>query len=143
MKNLLPCTLKYASPQQHSFLIQRQKQYYRWTHEHGYCPPNQQKSWLTLYTQSRLDELQQKFDDLESFGVFAKPEDMGVTVENLKFSFLIQKPNDRSQLFTFLGEVELFGKPWPALNSYVENTLGKLMYIIVSDFLLFFSSDTR
>jgi len=100
--------------------------------------PPQRKGRLPMYNRNKLDELQQKFDDLESLGVFAKPEDVGITVEYLNLSFLVQKPNGGSRLVTSFGEVGQYSKPQPALMPNVDNTLreiGKWKYIIVSDLL--------
>ena len=44
--------------------------------------PPQRKGKMPLYGRNRLVELQSKFDDLERQGVFARPEDIGVTRVN-------------------------------------------------------------
>ena len=54
-------------------------------------PPRKGK--LPLYGRSRLVELQSRFDELESDGVIAKPKDIGINVEYLNPSFLVNKPN--------------------------------------------------
>ena len=58
----------------------------------GPVQPPQRKGKLPLYGRSRLVELQSRFDELESNGVFAKPEDIGINVEYLNPSFLVNKP---------------------------------------------------
>ena len=53
--------------------------------------PPQHKERLPQYSRDKLVELQDKFDSLEQQGVFARPEDIGITVEYLNPSFLIKK----------------------------------------------------
>ena len=53
--------------------------------------------------------LQEKFDELEREGVFARPEDVGVAVEHVSSSFLIRKQSGGYRLvnvttFTSLSE---------------------------------------
>ena len=73
--------------------------------------PPQRKGRLPHYNRERLDTLQQKFDELEKSGVFAKPEQVGVTVEYLNMSFLVKKPNGGERLVTSFGEVGQYSKP--------------------------------
>ena len=49
----------------------------------------QRKGHLPQYARNQLIELQAKFDELETMGVFVRPEDMPVNVEYLNPSFLI------------------------------------------------------
>lgn len=51
----------------------------------------QRKGWLPQYSCGQLELLQAQFNELESMGVFRKPEDVGVTVEYLNPSFLVKK----------------------------------------------------
>ena len=71
--------------------------------------------------------------------MFAKPEDVGVTVEYLNLSFLVKKPNSlKKRLVTSFGEVGRYSKPQPALMPNIDNVLraiGKWKYIIVTDLL--------
>ncbi|KAJ8031141.1 hypothetical protein HOLleu_27776 [Holothuria leucospilota] len=53
--------------------------------------PPQRKGRLPLYNANKLKELQRKFDELETLGVFARPEDVGVNVEYVNPSFLVKK----------------------------------------------------
>ena len=55
--------------------------------------PPQRKGRLPQYSKDKLQEQQQKFDELEEKGVFARPEDTGITVEYLNPSFLVKKPS--------------------------------------------------
>jgi hypothetical protein len=83
-------------------------------------------------------ELQNKFDELENAGVFAKPEQVNISVEYLNLSFLVRKPNGGSRLVTSFGEVAQFSKPQPSLMPNVDDTLraiAKWDYIIVTDLL--------
>ena len=57
----------------------------------GPVQPPQPKGRVPQYARDKLLELQQKFDDLESQGVFARPESLGLTVEYLNPSFLVKK----------------------------------------------------
>ena len=68
----------------------------------GKSLPPQRKGRLPSYNKEKLVELQQKFDELEAYGVFAKPEDINVTVEYLNLSFLVAKPSGGTRLVTFL-----------------------------------------
>ena len=86
-------------------------------------------------------ELQQKFDELEAHGVFAKPEDVNVTVEYLNLSFLVTKPSGGTRLVTSFGEVARYSKPSPSLMPNVGGVLrdsARWKYIIVTDLRQFF-----
>ncbi len=60
--------------------------------------PPQRKGRVPNYNRATLCELQQKFDELEECGVFAKPESLGINVEYLNLSFLGRKPSGGSRL---------------------------------------------
>jgi len=100
--------------------------------------PPQRKGRLPHYNRDTLQELQHKFDELESVGVFAKPEDVNVTVEYLNMSFLVRKPNGGSRLVTNFAEVGQYSKPQPSLMPNVDSVLrdiARWKYIIVTDLL--------
>ncbi len=100
--------------------------------------PSQRKGPLPQYNRDRLVELQQKFDALEEAGVFATPEQVGITVEYLNPSFLVKKPNGGNRLVTAFGEVGQYSKPQPSLMPNVDSTLRAVAcwkYIVVSDLL--------
>jgi hypothetical protein len=104
----------------------------------GATLPPQRKGRLPQYNRNTFDELQQKFDDLEEAGVFAKPEDVGITVEYLNISFLVKKPSGGHRLVTSFGEVANYCKPQPSLMPSVDKVLRDIAgwkYIIVSDLL--------
>ena len=98
--------------------------------------PPQRKGRLPSYNKEKLVELQQKFDELEAHGVFAKPEDVNVTVEYLKLSFLVAKPSGGARLVTSFGEVAHYSKPSPSPKPNVDGVLcniARWKYIIVTD----------
>ena len=100
--------------------------------------PPQRKGRLPQYNRNTLEELQDKFDELEAAGVFAKPEQVNVHVEYLNTSFLVKKPNGGSRLVTSFGEVAQYSKPQPSLMPNVDGVLreiGKWKYIIITDLL--------
>ena len=51
-------------------------------------PPPQRKGRLPQYNKDKLSALQDKFDCLESAGLFRRPEDVDITVEYVNPSFL-------------------------------------------------------
>ncbi|XP_048257295.1 uncharacterized protein LOC125382956 [Haliotis rufescens] len=99
--------------------------------------PPQRKGRLPGYNREMLLELQKQFDELESCGVFSKPEKVSVSVEYLNLYF-VQKPNGGKRLVTSFGEVARYSKPQPSLMPNIEDVLrdiGKWTYIIKSDLL--------
>jgi hypothetical protein len=104
----------------------------------GPVQPPQRKGRLPVYNRSKLDDLQRKFDELEESGVFAKPEQVGISVEYLNLSFLVQKPSGGSRLVTAFGEVGQYAKPQPSLMPNIDGTLrdiARWKYIVKSDLL--------
>ena len=89
----------------------------------------------TQYAKNRLNELQQKFDKLESLGVFACPNDLGITVKYLNLSFLVKKANGNYHLVRAFAEVGRYSKPQPPQMPDVNSTLrqiSQLAYIIIT-----------
>ena len=85
-----------------------------------------------------LEALQDKFDELEAAGVFAKSDQVNVHVEYLNVSFLVKKPNGGSRLVTSFGEFAQYSKPQPTLMSNVDGVLrdiGKWRYMVITDLL--------
>ena len=83
-------------------------------------------------------ELQEKFDELEAAGVFAKPEQVNTSVEYLNISFLVKKPTGGSRLVTSFGEVGKYSKPQPSLMPNVDSVLrdiSRWRYLIATDLL--------
>ena len=102
----------------------------------GKSLPPQCTGRLPSYNKEKLMELQQNFDELEAHGVFAKPEDVNVTVEYLNLSFLVAKPSGGTRLVTSCGEVARYSKPSPSLMPNVDGVLHDIArweYIIVTD----------
>ena len=102
----------------------------------GPVQPPQRKGRLPQYAPDKMVQLQGKFDDLESQGIFQPPESVGVTVEYLNPSFLVKKPNGGHRLVTAFADVGRYSKPQPSLLSDVDSTLraiAKWKYIIVTD----------
>ena len=102
----------------------------------GPVEPPQRKGRLPQYAPSKLVELQEKFDEFESQGIFQPPENLGITVEYLNPSFLIKKPNGGHRLVTAFADVGRYSKPQPSLLPDVDSilrTIAKWKYIIVSD----------
>ena len=102
----------------------------------GPTQPPQRKGRLPQYAHNQLVELQEKFDALESQGVFKRPEDVGITVEYLNPSFLVKKPKGGFRLVTAFTDVGRYSKPQPSLLPDVDSTLRRIAqwkYIITTD----------
>lgn len=102
----------------------------------GPVQPPQRKGRLPQYGRDKLVELQERFDELEAEGVFAKPEDVDITVEYLNPSFLVKKPQGGHRLVTAFADVGRYAKPQPSLMPDVDSvlrTIGHWRYIIVTD----------
>jgi hypothetical protein len=81
-------------------------------------------------------ELQNKFDELESQGVFARPEDVGVVVEHVSPSFLVAKPKGGHRLVTNFSSLLDYCKTLPTIMPTVDSvlrTISSWKYIVVSD----------
>ena len=102
----------------------------------GPIQPPKWKGKIPLYGRNRLAELQERFDELEIDGVFAKPEDVGVNIEYLNPSFLVNKPGGGTRLVTAFADIGRYCKPQPSLLPDVDSTLRKIAswrYIIQTD----------
>jgi hypothetical protein len=107
----------------------------------GPVQPPQRKGRVTQYAKNRLIELQEKFNELEAQGVFARPEDIGVEVEYLNPSFLVKKSNGGSRLVTAFAEVGRYSKPQPSLMPNVDAIMRQISswkYIITTDLTMAF-----
>ena len=93
----------------------------------GPNPPPQHKGKLPFYGRNNLVELQDKFDALTEKGVFQRPQDIGVTVENLNTSFLVKKrdSNDKRLVTDFASIVE-YCRPTPTVMPDVDSTLRQI-----------------
>ena len=92
----------------------------------GPVEPLQRKGHLPQYAFNQLAELQNKFDELESMGVFVRPKDVPITVEYLNPSILVKKRNESFRLVTAFTDVGRYRKPQPALMPDVDSTLCKI-----------------
>ena len=103
----------------------------------GESLPPQRKGRVPFYSRDNLQELQDKFDELEAKGVFSRPQDIGVTVENTNPSFLVNKQGTSDKrLVTDFSSISEYCRPTPSLLSDVETTLrniGSWLYIIKLD----------
>jgi hypothetical protein len=102
----------------------------------GPTKPPQRKGRIPQYSKNKLVTLQEKFDELEQAGVFAKPEDVGISVEYVNPSFLIAKSSGGHRLVTAFADVGRYSKPQPCLMPDVDSTLRQIAqwkYICISD----------
>ena len=105
----------------------------------GPQPPEQHKGHVPFYGRSNMQELQEKFDQLEMKGVFVRPQDIGVSVEVVNPSFLVKKqpPSVDKRLVTDFSQISSYCRPSPSLMSTVEPCLRKISRwrrILKSDF---------
>ena len=102
----------------------------------GPTQPPQRKGKVPQYSRDKLVELQQRFDSLESQGVFQRPEELGITAEYLNPSFLVTKPSGGFRLVTAFTDVGRYSKPQPSLMPDVDSTLRTIAqwpYLIQTD----------
>ena len=104
----------------------------------GPQPPPQHKGRVPFYGRDNLVELQQKFDELVSKGVFRRPQDMGIAVEVINPSFLVKKKSsDAKRLVTDFGPIATYCRPTPGLMPDVDTTLRHMatwQYMMKADF---------
>ena len=103
----------------------------------GTTKPPQRKGRLPAYNRETLNEYQEACETLEAAGVLAKPEDVGVIVENVNLSFLVNKPGKNSKRFvTAFGPIGEFCRPSPSLMPSVDSVLRDIAgwkFLIVTD----------
>ena len=103
----------------------------------GPVQPPQRKGRVPQYARDKLQELQEQFDQLEGLGVFKKPEEVGINVEYINPSFLVDKKASKGhRLVTAFADVGRYSKPQPALMPDVDSTLrqiAQLKYIVTTD----------
>ena len=99
--------------------------------------PPSQKLHAPCYGRDNLQLLQDKFDELESNGVFARPEDVGVVVQHVSPSFLVRKSSGQGyRLVTAFTSLADYIKPLPSLMPTVDSTLrtvSEWKYVISTD----------
>ena len=104
----------------------------------GPNPPPAQKGRTPNYGDDGLKELQDYFDDLQARGILSKPEDIGITVENINPSFLVNKPYPSTQkrLVTDFKSIKDYCRPTPSLLPNVETVIRRISsykYLIKTD----------
>ena len=98
--------------------------------------PPPRKGRIPMYNRSNLELLQTKIDELYKEGVFAKPEEIGITAEYTSPSFLVAKASGGHRLVTAFTELGQYTKPQPALMSKVDDVIrhiGQFKYIVKGD----------
>ncbi len=98
--------------------------------------PPTRKLRVPNYCKNSMEKLQEKFDELEAQGVFARPEDVGVVVEHVSPSFLVAKPSGGHRLVTNFASLLDYCKTLPTIMPTVESvlrTLSSWKYIVVTD----------
>ena len=102
----------------------------------GSAKPPTRKLRVPNYAKNDLDALQDKFDELESQGVFARPEDVGITIEHVSPSFLVRKSSGGYRLVTNFTSLIDYCKTLPTIMPTVESvlqTIAAWAYIVVTD----------
>ena len=88
--------------------------------------PPQRRGRIPLYSKNNLQTLQSKFDELMDEGVFAKPENVGISVEYVSPSFLIAKPAGGHRLVTAFTGISQYVKPQPSISPNVDDVLRQI-----------------
>ena len=102
----------------------------------GKVVPPTRKLQSPRYDKNNLDLLQDKFDQLEALGVFARPENVNVVVEHVSISFLVKKANGGFRLVTAFTSLGPYCKTLPVTMSTVDEVLrmmGNWRYVITTD----------
>ena len=87
--------------------------------------PPQRKGRVPFYGDGGLQELQDYFDDLLARGILSKPEELGITVENINPSFLVNKPVGK-RLVTDFKSIAEYCRQSPSLLPNVETTIRRI-----------------
>ncbi len=98
--------------------------------------PPTRKLQVPNYCHKDQEALQDKFDELERQGVFARPEELGVEVEHVSPSFLVRKPSGGTRLVTSFIALGPYCKVLPTTMPTVESVLriiASWKYIITTD----------
>ena len=100
--------------------------------------PPQHKGKVPFYGHNNLVALQEKFDELVEKGVLKRPQDIGVTVENLNTSFLVKKQDtDEKRFVTDFASIADYCRPSPTLMPDCDSTLRSMAswkFILPTDF---------
>ena len=90
-------------------------------------PPPQFKGRVPFYGKQEMQLLQEKFDVLVAKGVFQRPQDLGVTMENVNPSFLVKKRDSLDKrLVTDFTTIASHCRPTPTLMPNVDATLRQI-----------------
>ena len=91
-------------------------------------PPQNNGRNPRFYGDGNLQELQERFDELKAKGVFSRPQDIGVTVENTNPSFLVAKPppSKKKRLVSDFKSITSYCRPTPSVMPDVETTLRRV-----------------
>ena len=98
--------------------------------------PPQRKGRVPQYDRNNKVLLQEKFDELQSKGVFARPEDLGVVAEYVSPSFLVSKSSGGHRLVTAFTDIGDYIKPQPSVMPNTDEILrqiGQWKVIIKTD----------
>ena len=98
--------------------------------------PPTKKLHVPNYSQSNLQLLQARFDELEAQGVFARPEDVNVIVEYVSPSFLVRKSSGGYRLVTAFSTLDQYSRTLPTIMPSVNDTLRSISswkYLITTD----------
>lgn len=105
----------------------------------GPIPPPQHKGKVPFYGRDNMLLLQEKFDELVEIGVLKRPQDIGITVENLNTSFLVKKKDTSEMRFvTDFASIVDYCRPSPTLMPDCDSTMRRVSswkYIIPTDFI--------
>ena len=102
----------------------------------GQVIPPSRKPKLPQYSHSQMQLLQDEADKLESLGVLAKPEDVGVDVQFASPSFLVKKPDGSFRFVTAFNELCQYTKVLPVVSQKCDDVLRRLSswrYLIKTD----------
>ncbi len=102
----------------------------------GKVVPPPRKLQVPCYDKNNLQALQDKFDELEAQGVFARPEDVNVVVEHVSPSFLVKKPSGGNRLVTAFTSLGQFCKTLPVTMPTIDSVfrmMGSWRYLITTD----------
>ena len=94
----------------------------------GDTPPPQNNGRTPFYGSSNMQELQNQMDELTAKGVFGRPQELGVSVENISPSFLVRKPSNpqKKRLVTDFGSIAPYCRPAKSLMPRCETVLRKV-----------------
>ena len=101
-------------------------------------PTSSRLKQVPWYPKSKLDELQDKMDELEAKGAIGRPQDLGIELQAVSPSFLVaKKPASKGyRLVTSFGHLALFVRNPPAPITSTDQVLRRLSswkYLITTD----------